>query len=279
MSLKKQDDINDSSQAPLREEGLASPAASLRRPKGEVVDLNCDMGEGAGNDEAIMPFISSVNIACGYHAGDEKTIWETIKLATQHNVAPGAHVSFLDKENFGRNEMNLPAREVYELIMQQLIIISEVTDSFEIKLHHVKPHGALYNMSAKDPTLAKLITEAVKDFDKKLVLYGLSSSHSISEATRQGLKTASEVFADRVYQDDGNLMPRSQPGSIIADAGKAIQQVLQMMQKKTVTSSSGKEVSIKAETICLHGDHEQAVDFAKTIHQALKQNQIVIKAI
>ena len=147
-----------------------------------------------GNDEFIMPFISSANVACGYHAGDEKTIWKTIELSVKYNVMIGAHVSFFDKENFGRSEMNLPAGEVYELVTQQLIIINEIADSFSVKLNHVKPHGALYNMSAKDAILAKTIATAVKDFDQHLILYGLSGSHSISEAVKQGLKTASEVF-------------------------------------------------------------------------------------
>ncbi|HET6996430.1 MAG TPA: 5-oxoprolinase subunit PxpA, partial [Chitinophagaceae bacterium] len=152
----------------------------------ESVDLNCDMGEGIGNDEYIMPFISSANIACGYHAGDEKTIWQTIGLAVDCNVAIGAHVSFLDKENFGRSEMNLAPSEIYDLITQQLIIIKEVADGFPVKLNHVKPHGALYNMSARDPLLASTIAKAVKDFDDNLVLFGLSNSNSLTKASEIG---------------------------------------------------------------------------------------------
>ena len=162
-----------------------------------IADINCDMGEGMTNDAAIMPFISSANIACGYHAGNEQTIWDTVKLAKEFKVAVGAHVSFLDVANFGRNEMELPAPAIYELVIQQLMIIREITDSFEIKLHHVKPHGALYNMAAKDAGMAKAIAEAVRDFDDQLVLYGLSNSLSIKEAAAIGLKTANEVFADR----------------------------------------------------------------------------------
>lgn len=243
-----------------------------------IFDLNCDMGEGVDNDELIMPFISSANIACGYHAGDEKTIWKTIELAVKHKVAVGAHVSFLDKENFGRNEMNLMTDEIYELVEQQLIIIKEIADSFDVKINHVKPHGALYNMSARDAAIAKAIADAAKDFDSSLILFGLSEGHSINEAKATGLKTASEVFADRTYQNDGSLTPRSQPNALIEDANKVIQQVLQMIKKGTVTSVSGKVIPIKAETICIHGDGKNAATFAKAIYENLKQNNIDIKA-
>jgi 5-oxoprolinase (ATP-hydrolysing) subunit A len=165
--------------------------------------LNCDMGEGLSTDASIMPYISSANIACAYHAGDEKTIWQTIELAVLHNVTVGAHVSFFDKENFGRSELNIPADELYDLITQQLFVLEEIADSLSASLRHVKPHGALYNMSAKDASLANVIARAVKDFDERLILFGLSGSHSIHEAQKLGLKTASEVFADRTYQDDG----------------------------------------------------------------------------
>jgi 5-oxoprolinase (ATP-hydrolysing) subunit A len=244
-----------------------------------MIDLNCDMGEAMKNDMAIMPYISSANIACGYHAGDEKTIWKTIELAVKYKVMVGAHVSFFDKKNFGRSEMNLPAGEIYELVTQQLIIINEIADSFSVKLSHVKPHGALYNMSAKDAVLAKTIATAVKDFNENLVLFGLSGSHSINEAKAAGLKTASEVFADRTYRDDGSLTPRSQPNALIVDMDKAIQQILQMIKKGTVISVSGKTVPILAETICIHGDGKHAADFAKHISENLKQNNIDIKAL
>jgi 5-oxoprolinase (ATP-hydrolysing) subunit A len=268
MSSKKlkEPELNDSSQV--------SPFGGDLEGAG-AVDLNCDMGEGIGNDELIMPFISSANIACGYHASDEKTIWQTIELAIKHKVAIGAHVSFLDKENFGRSEMNLPAEQVYELVTQQLLILKEIADSFDIKIKHVKPHGALY----KNAMLAKAIAAAIKDFDGSLILFGLSGSHSIKEAKAIGLKTASEVFADRTYQDDGSLTSRSQPNALIEDTDKAIQQVLQMIKKGTVTTVSGKQISIAAETICIHGDGKHAVEFAKNIHANLKQHNIDIKAI
>jgi UPF0271 protein len=244
-----------------------------------TIDLNCDMGEGIGNDELIMPFVSSANIACGYHAGDEKTIWQTIALTVKHNVAAGAHVSFLDRKNFGRTEMDLPPAEVYDLVTQQLIIIKEIADHFSVKLRHVKPHGALYNMSAKDSALAKVIARAVKEFDDSLVVFGLSGSYSISEANALGLKTANEVFADRTYQDDGTLTPRSQPNAMIEYADRSAQQVLQMINEKTVTSVTGKKIPIIAVTVCIHGDGKHAVEFAKHISDQLKQHNIGIKAI
>ena len=256
-----------------------SSQSSLQGKGAGTVDLNCDMGEGIGNDEFIMPFISSANIACGFHAGDEKTIRETIGLAIRHGVSVGAHVSFPDKENFGRSELNLPAGQVYELVNQQLNIMKEIAGSLGIKIRHIKPHGALYNMSAKDATLAKTIAQAVKDFDDALVLFGLSGSHSVSEAKALGLKTANEVFADRTYRDDGSLTPRSQPNALIEDADKAIQQVLEIITKKVVTTVSGKQIPITAETICIHGDGKHAIEFAKNIYGHLKQNNIAIKAI
>jgi len=243
------------------------------------IDINCDMGEGIGNDEAIMPFISSANIACGYHAGDEETMRQTIESAIKYNVAIGAHPSFFDKENFGRTEMNLPADEIYDLVILQLRTIHKIVKEKNAALHHVKPHGALYNMSARSPQIAKAVAQAVKDFDGGLVLFGLSGSHSIKEAEVINLRTANEVFADRTYQDDGNLTPRSQSNALIEDVSKSVQQTLQMIKEKTVTSVSGKTIPIIADTICLHGDGKYAVEFAKAIHQSLIQNNIDLKAI
>lgn len=242
------------------------------------VDLNCDMGEGVGNDELIMPFISSASIACGYHAGNEKTMNETIDLCLEYNVVIGAHPSFPDKANFGRTEMDLSYAAIYGLVTDQLIAISKIINNKSATLHHVKPHGALYNMSAKDIILAGTIARAVRDFDNSLILYGLSGSHSISEAKRYGLKTYSEVFADRTYQDDGSLTSRKEPKALIEEPAKATAQVLQMIKEKKVTTVSHHAIPIIAETICIHGDGQHAVDFAKAIHQTLRQKNIDIKA-
>lgn len=235
------------------------------------MDINCDMGEGIDNEEQIMPFIDSANIACGYHAGDVETMQHTIELCIKHQVAVGAHPSFLDRENFGRTEMWLPADDLYELITQQLIILNEVASSVDQKLIHVKPHGALYNMSAKDASVASIVAKAVKDFDDNLVLFGLSGSHSVHEAKKIGLKTYNEVFADRTYQDDGTLTPRSEPGALITDINKAVDQVLQIINEGTVTTLSGKKIPVVADTICIHGDGKQPVEFAKAIYNATQK--------
>lgn len=238
------------------------------------------MGEGIGNDETIMPFITSANIACGYHAGDETTMRTTVMLAKNAGVAVGAHPSFLDRENFGRTEMNdMRPQQVYDLVTEQLKIMRQVAAYCNAPLHHVKPHGALYNMAAKDATLAVAIAHAVYDFDKSLVLFGLSGSYSISEAKAMGIKTASEVFADRSYQDDGSLTPRTKPNALIEDEAQSIRQVIQMIKQGTVTSTSGKDVPIIAETICLHSDGKNAAAFARAIYSKLKSENITIKAI
>ena len=243
------------------------------------IDLNCDMGEGMDNDTLIMPFISAVNIACGYHAGDEKIMQKTIELALQRDVAIGAHPGFADKENFGRIEQQLSDQEYYDLISEQLVIIQKFIDEAGATLHHVKPHGALYNMSAKDPSLANVIARAVKDHDASLILYGLSNSHSITEAEKLHLKTASEVFADRTYTDAGNLTPRTQPNALISSEQQSVQQVLQMIQQQTVTSTSNKIIPVKADTVCIHGDGAHAVRFAQLIFTTLKENNIAIKPV
>lgn len=242
------------------------------------IDLNCDMGEGIGNDAALMPFISSANIACGYHAGDEQTMEETVRLAIKYGVSIGAHVSFPDKENFGRSEMKFSGGEVYSLVQAQLHLLGKITDRYDAVIHHVKPHGALYNMSARDAGLAHSIAEAIAEFDPTLILMGLSGSHSISAAKALRLRTADEAFADRRYEEDGSLRSRSLPGAMLENAAEAIQQVLQMINKGTVTAISGKEVLVSADTVCIHGDGEHAVQFAKQINQTLKHHSVDIKA-
>jgi UPF0271 protein len=230
------------------------------------IDINCDMGESIGNDAAIMPYITSANIACGYHAGDEETMRITIELAQKQGVNIGAHPSFYDRENFGRTEQKTSPTDVYQLMMEQLFLFGKIAGRAGAAIHHVKPHGALYNMAAKNRRLAKSVAQAVKDFDEDLVLFGLSGSASITEAKAVGLKTWSEVFADRTYQDNGSLTPRSQANAMIEEEQKAVDQVLQMVRKGTVTTVSGNEVPIVVETVCIHGDGKQAVQFAKTLY-------------
>ena len=243
------------------------------------VDLNCDMGEGMGNDEAIMPFISSANIACGFHAGDEKIMEQTIEYCIRHHVAIGVHPSFYDPKNFGRTEMNLSPEEVYDLIILQLRSIDSIAGAMAQKLSHVKPHGALYNMSAKSQEIAAAIAGAVKDFDEQLVLFGPSGSFSVMQAKALELKTANEGFADRSYQDDGSLTPRSQSNALLESSEKVVEQVLQMIREKTVTTVTGKKIPLEADTICIHGDGKYAVEFAKAINEALRKNDIQIKSV
>jgi UPF0271 protein len=229
------------------------------------------MGEGIGNDEAIMPFISSANIACGFHAGDDVIMNNTVLLAKKYDVAVGAHPSFFDRENFGRTEMKLTPEEIYELVQKQIKILKSIATKHEVVMQHVKPHGALYNMSAKYSDVAQAIAMGIKDYDANLILFGLSGSYSIKEAVKHGLKTKSEVFADRTYQEDGSLTPRSQANALIHDTSDAVAQALQMVLKKTVITVSGKTIPVIADTVCIHGDSAHAVAFAKAIHAALSK--------
>jgi UPF0271 protein len=230
------------------------------------------MGEGIGNDAAIMPYITSANIACGYHAGNEEIMKQTVELCLKYKVAIGAHPSYFDRQNFGRSELNISPEQVYILVKEQIQLLKEITEEAKAVLQHVKPHGALYNRSAKDVEIAKAIARAVKDINEHLVLFGLSGSHSISEAKNLGVKTRSEVFADRTYQDDGSLTPRSQSNALIEEEEKSIHQVLQMVNEGLVTTVSVKKISIVAETICIHGDGKNAVQFAKRLHEILILN-------
>jgi len=239
----------------------------------KYIDLNCDMGEGMPNDAELMPLIRSANIACGFHAGNSDTIRNTVALALQHGVHIGAHPSFRDRENFGRQEMHLSADKVYAIVIEQLIRLDLAAREQGGVLHHVKPHGALYNMAARDAVLARTIAQAIQDFGPNLVLYGLSGSCMIDEARALGLATASEVFADRTYTDEGQLTPRSQAGALITDEEKCLQQV-EAMTRGYVTTRSGKTIPIVADTICIHGDGPSAVTLARAIHHYLQTQTI-----
>ena len=221
--------------------------------------LNCDLGEGIGNDAALMPYIDEANIACGFHAGDAFTMRETVALCIRHGVKIGAHPSYLDRENFGRKEIELSPEEIYLLVKKQIETLNQIVKTAGGKLNHVKPHGALYNTSAKNEVVAKAIAKAVKDVNGDLILFGLKGSLSIEVAQAIGLKTAEEAFADRRYESDGSLTPRSQPGACFTSVKEVIDQV-----KK-----------IKADTWCIHGDGPHALEFAK----ALKAKVLKAKAI
>lgn len=230
------------------------------------------------NDLALLPYISSLNIACGFHAGDPHTMQELVAAALGAGVAIGAHPSFKDPDNFGRSNMSLSPEKVYDLIIYQVGALQAFLQVHGASLHHVKPHGALYNMAAADPVLATAIGKAIKDIDANIILYGLSGSELIRAGEHAGLETASEVFADRTYQDNGALTPRSQPNALITDERLAIAQVLQMVQQGTVNTITGNTIPIMAETICIHSDGLHALAFAQHIQQALKQQGIETKA-
>jgi len=243
------------------------------------VDLNCDMGEGCGNDVELMNFISSANIACGFHAGDIDTMRRTAELAVAKNVAIGAHPGYRDRENFGRTAMSLSAKEVFDIVCEQIVSMSEICAELKVPLHHVKPHGALYNQAAKNRELAAAIAEAVASLDPDLILYGLSGSMLIDEAESAGLRTASEVFADRTYQTDGSLTPRNQINAMLEDAESSITQVLQMIESQSVRAVSGETVPLRAESICIHGDGASAVSIAKSIHYSVLSRGIQVRTI
>ncbi|HEX8399789.1 MAG TPA: 5-oxoprolinase subunit PxpA [Pyrinomonadaceae bacterium] len=245
------------------------------------VDLNCDMGEsfGAwtlGNDRALMDYCTSINIACGFHAGDATVIRKTIEIALEKRIAIGAHPSFPDLQGFGRRPMQLSAQEVFDVVLYQIAAVYQMTAALGGELHHVKPHGALYNEAAKKPELAEAIARAVKAIDENLVFYGLSGSFLISEAEKMGLKTASEVFADRTYNSDGSLTARTESNALICDTNKAVEQVLQMIQTQTVTATNGETIRLKAETICIHGDGANAVEFAAAVRAKLNEKGVRI---
>jgi len=238
------------------------------------MDLNCDMGEGMETDEAIFPYITSANISCGYHAGDADTMRRTVELALRHHVAIGAHPSYPDRAHFGRVDMlgnGVVLEEIVGLVVDQLIILQAICDEFGARLHHVKPHGALYNRAARDPSVSAAICRAIREFDPALELYGLSGSVMGVEASRHELVFVSEVFADRTYQADGSLTPRTLPGAMIEDAAVSLAQVLRMVSEGKVVALTGEEIDIVAETVCLHGDGGHAVAFARVICEGLKE--------
>lgn len=250
----------------------------------KTIDLNCDLGESfgsfvMGNDELILPYVTSANIACGFHAGDPHVMDRTVALAKENNVAIGAHPGFQDIQGFGRRSMPLTPDEVYHLILYQIGAMEAFCRAHDVSLHHVKPHGALYNLAAKDYTLAEAIAKAVKAFDSSLLLYGLAGSELIRAGEDAGLRTASEGFADRTYQQDGTLTPRNQPNAVIHEVDKAVQQVIQMVGQGTVTTVNGDTVKLHVDTICLHGDNEHAILFAQQLHQTLSGNMIEIAKV
>ena len=240
------------------------------------LDLNCDMGEGfgtwcMGQDEALLDHVTSANIACGFHAGDPATMARTVKLALSKGVAIGAHPSLPDLQGFGRREMAITPQEAQDLVLYQVGALAAFARAAGGQLHHVKPHGALYNMAARDRYLADAIAQAVLAFDRHLILVGLSGSQLLLAGEALGLRCASEVFADRGYEADGSLTRRGTPGALIEDETTAIERVLRMAREGKVTCRTGETIRIQADTVCLHGDQPQALAFAKRLRAALAE--------
>jgi len=249
----------------------------------KTIDLNCDMGEsfGAwkmGADEEIMPLITSANIAAGFHAGDPATIRRTVRIAVDNGVAIGAHPSLPDLAGFGRRAMQVSAQDVYDLVVYQAGAVAAFARAAGSMLHHVKCHGALYNMSAMDEALSDAIARAVKDLGDGVKLYALSNSRMMDAGRKHGIETIGEVFADRGYSDDGTLAPRGQPGGMIVDAAKSVAQVLSMVDDGVVVSLSGKRVPVSPGTLCLHGDQPGAVAFARALRETFAAKGIALAA-
>jgi len=224
-----------------------------------------------------MDFVSSVNIACGFHAGDPTTIRKTVETAIEKGVKIGAHPSYPDLQGFGRRDMKMSPAEIFDLVLFQISALKGICEAFGARLHHVKPHGALYNAAAKSAEISSAIAEAVKQIDANLIFYGLSGSLLITQAEKIGLRTASEVFADRTYQADGNLTPRAAPNALIQDSKQAVAQVLEMIFEQKVTAADGAKIALRAETVCIHGDGKHALEFARLIFDELTKRGVEIR--
>ncbi|GIM28035.1 UPF0271 protein YcsF [Clostridium polyendosporum] len=243
------------------------------------IDLNCDMGEsyGAyklGSDEEILKFITSANIACGFHAGDPSTMYKTVQLALKNKVAIGAHPGFPDLVGFGRRNMDISPQEAYDMVVYQIGALNGFVKAEGAKMQHVKPHGALYNMAAKNHLLAEAIAKAVYKVDSELTLFGLAGSELIKAGDAIGLRTANEVFADRTYQKDGSLTPRRESNAVITDDNEAITQVIRMIKDGKVLSQQGIDIQIKADTVCIHGDGAHALTFARKIRELMESSGV-----
>ena len=248
------------------------------------VDLNCDLGEsfGAytmGMDAEVIPKVTSVNVACGYHAGDPLIMEKTVALAKQHGAAIGAHPGFPDLMGFGRRQMVVTPEEAGAYVKYQVGALMAFAKGHGLRLQHVKPHGALYNMAAKDEKLSEGICKAIYSIDPELIFMGLAGSVMLEAAERIGLKTASEVFADRAYNDDGSLVARSKPGAVIHDPEAAVARAVKMAKEGKVISINGKEIDIRADSICVHGDNPKAIETVIKLRNALIEQGVEVKSL
>lgn len=248
------------------------------------IDLNCDLGESFGAyklgvDEDILPFVTSANIACGFHAGDPGVMRKTVALALKNGVAIGAHPGLPDLAGFGRRQMDISPQEAYDLVVYQLGALAAFVKAEGASMQHVKPHGALYNMAAKSKPLSAAIAEAVYKVNSGLILFGLAGSELVAAGEKIGLQVAHEVFADRTYQQDGSLTSRKQPDALITNQEEAVQQVVRMIKDGKVLSRQGRDIVVKADTVCIHGDGKQALEFARKIREYLLNGGIAVKAM
>lgn len=249
-----------------------------------IVDINCDMGESfgsykMGSDEEILDYITSANIACGFHAGDPATMRKTVKMALEKNVGLGVHPGLQDLHGFGRRDINITPQEAYDLVVYQIGALYAFVKAEGGKLQHVKPHGALFNMASKSAPLSEAIAEAVYKVDPELILFGLSGSELVKAGRKIGLRSANEVFSDRTYQEDGTLTSRREHNALITDHSEAVNQVIRMVKEGKFHSVQGTDVSIEANTICIHGDGESALEFAQYIPKALNEAGIQVAKI
>src|SRR4029077_7758061 len=242
------------------------------------VDLNADLGEGSGHDAELFDLISSANIATGFHAGDSDTMHAAISAAKKKGVAVGAHPSFFDRENFGRKELTMPAEEVFDAVAYQLGIFQAIASALDVQPNHVKPHGALYNMAVRDANLADAIARAIASVDPKLILFAPDKSELARAGEAHGLQIAREIFADRNYLNDGWLVPRTRPDALLHDPKEAAERVLRMLPEGNVRSIEGRDVEVRGETICVHGDTPGAVEFARELHTRLEREGVKISA-
>lgn len=240
------------------------------------IDFNCDLGEGCGDDAAILPHVSSANIACGGHAGSDATMRATLRLCRQHGVAAGAHPGYDDPEHFGRRALPLSRTELHALMQAQMARLSSIAQQEDVRLTHVKPHGALYNLAADDREVADAIVDAVAAFDASLTVFGLSGSALTASAEAAGLRTAHEVFAERGYTAAGRLVPRGQTGAVIESLEQSIAQVHGLVVGGSVVANDGQRIALRADTLCLHGDRADAAAFARAVREALEADGIRI---
>ena len=248
------------------------------------IDLNCDLGESFGNykigmDEEVIPLISSANVACGYHASDPVVMQKTIAMTKKFGTAVGAHPGFPDLMGFGRRNLSVSPAEAKAYTLYQLGALEAFCRTQGVKMQHVKPHGALYNMAAKDYDLARGICEAIYEFDKDLIVLALSGGELVRAGQDIGLRTALEFFSDRAYEEDGTLVNRRKEGAVITDEDEAIARVVRMIKENKLTAITGKDISIKADSVCVHGDGVKALEFVKKIREKLIEEQIAIKPL